>query len=152
MPLPEGLPASLGSLFTHCIWLDSNPFYEVFTIAIFEYLLKDPSPKKVSKINKLKNLVCNDKFMPFSSYTKGLLLKGLQLMLQSTETRARPVAQALLGCEKLAAFTECWKEMIAESSRYISPDSEGGNKSAIAMLATFFDVDLKFYTLRDGQC
>jgi hypothetical protein len=84
----------------------------VFTLALFEYLLRDPTPRKLQVITKFKNLICNDKFLPFSSYMKGLILKGLKIMAENHHEN-RPIAECLLGCEKISAFTECWKELIS---------------------------------------
>lgn len=35
IPIPAHLPMPLRQEFTTCIWLENNPFYEVFTLAIF---------------------------------------------------------------------------------------------------------------------
>jgi hypothetical protein len=61
--------------------LEINNFYEVLTISIFEYLLRNPTPKKVEKIKKLKDMICSTRFLAEGSYTKGLLLKGLKGMV-----------------------------------------------------------------------
>ena len=54
----------------------------MFTIAIFEYLLKGKGIDKPHKINKFKDLVCSNSFLDFGKYTKGLLLKGLSAMIE----------------------------------------------------------------------
>lgn len=48
----------------------------------------------MEQINKLKNLVCSNNFLNFASYTKGLILKGLKVMIESNERNqgVRPVA------------------------------------------------------------
>lgn len=71
-------------------------------------------------VNKFKNLVCNDKFLPFASYMKGLLLKGLKLMMENSTNASRPVADCLFGSEKISAFSECWKEVISECCKTLS--------------------------------
>lgn len=78
----------------------------MFTFAIFEYLIKKPTEKKLYKLNKLKLLICSDKFLSFAGYMKGLLLKGLQAMVENNKDgdSTRPVGEVLMGSEKLAAF------------------------------------------------
>ena len=71
--------------------------------------MRDPSPKKIEKIDKFKTLICCDKFLPEASYMKGLLLKGLKGMLENSSITNQPVASCLFGSDKLAAFSECWK-------------------------------------------
>lgn len=68
----------------------------------------------MDQIAKFKNLVCSNNFLNFASYTKGLILKGLKMMTETNERNlgGRPVAESLLGSEKMSAFCECWKEMI----------------------------------------
>lgn len=143
-PIPKTIPPHIASQFTHCLFLENYSFYEMFTFAIFEHLLRLPSEPKRTKLNKLKNLVCSDNFLSFASYMKGLILKGLQAMLEA-EGSDRPAAETLMGSEKLAAFCECWKEMIME----LGPSGSGSeeiNSVMIGTLATFFDVDFKFFT------
>ena len=42
--------------------------------------------------------------------------------------------------------------MIAESSRYIDGQNEENSKSLISMLVTYFDIDLKIYTVKGSNC
>lgn len=52
-----------------------------------------------------------------------------------------------MGSDKMAAFTECWKEMISESTSFVhNPNSS--SKLMIGVLTTFFDVDLEMSTIR----
>jgi hypothetical protein len=55
----------------------------MFTFAIFEHLIKNSSLRKMEQIAKLKNLICNNNFLNFASYTKGLILTGLKGMIES---------------------------------------------------------------------
>lgn len=45
-PLPKFLPKSISKEYTHSIYLENCTFYEMFTFAIFEHLILNPSPKK----------------------------------------------------------------------------------------------------------
>lgn len=76
----------------------------MFTFAIFEFLFKSPPPVGVPRIAKLKDLVCNNSFLNFGSFTKGLILKGLKAMGEQASSSPYPVVEALMGSEKLPAF------------------------------------------------
>jgi len=101
----------------------------------------------VEKVDKFKNMICSKKFLSEGSYMKGLLLKGLKAMIESSQNEGQPVAQCLLGSDKIAAFTECWKEMISESTIYVK-NANPSSKLTLSVLATFFDVELEMCTIR----
>lgn len=59
----------------------------------------------------------------------------------------KPIADILLGTEKLAAFTECWKEIIGYFQRGSVADDF--NLNLISVLSKFFGVNLNFYTKKN---
>lgn len=110
--MPRFLPSHVARDYSHSIYLENSTFYEMFTFAIFEFLFRSPPAVGTPRIAKLKDLVCSNSFLNFASFTKGLILKGLKAMGEQARTSSFPVAEALMGSEKLPAFCECWKEML----------------------------------------
>lgn len=152
-PLPRFLPPALAREYSHCIYLENASFYEMFTFAICELLFRGRAggagEAGEGRLGKLKELVCSNGFLNFANFTKGLILKGLRAMAESAGSSNSPVAEVLLGSEKMPAFCECWKEMLFH---FKSKHQEVGdiNSSMIEVFTRFFEVDFRFYS-RKGK-
>ena len=151
-PVPRSLPPALTSRFTHSIFMDSFSFYEMLTVALFELLLHRPTQRHYRVIDTFRKLICSEGFMANASYMKGLILKGLNSMAGEEErNKVRPVADAIMGSERMEAFCECWKDMGINASREASSASSDLNSSIIKVFANFFQVDFEFFTCKGRE-
>ena len=78
--------------------------FKAVTCAVMNYIFTSNSQKSKEALLIIRKTICESSFMTESGYIKGLLVKGLRLMLKENG-RKRPVVGCLKNSEMLEAFS-----------------------------------------------